>query len=645
MSGDIVGTNVAHYRIVGLLGQGGMGAVYEAFDEKLERRVALKVLREDFVIDEARRKRFVREARSAAAITHQNIATVHEIGEEGGRVFIAMELVEGRSLRRLLMDGALSMSHVVRIAKGVARGMAKAHDKGIVHRDLKPDNVMVSDELQVKVLDFGVAKSFLAAEALDTSAPGSGDSAQISGSGPLASEVTLEGQLVGTPAYMSPEQAMDRKVDARSDIFSFGVMLYEMSTGVRPFRSGPGVAVLVAAACDAPESPSAKNPMVPIELERVILRCLAKKPDDRYPSAREVISDLDRLEAFQSSLASLPTLDSHTTIVSATTEPVRRRGLAASKVARGLALAAVIGAALTMGAWRLSRESSPQAVPASASAANAALTAPPSSRPTAITDLPPPKTSSPDALAAYHNALQAFRDGNFEAFDLGMRDAVRLDPSFAAGELRMAFVKFHSVRGAVTDARTHLQRAARLRSVLSERDQALLDVLEPVINREPPDSDELERRLRAAVERWPLDAELLYLLANEERRYDIEQSLRTYDRVIAADPAFMTAWRQKAQTLAMRGDTAGARALLDECLRRVPGATGCRNERIWLNQDEGRCDEIEPDARQMIAADPDSYRGYEALARAAVALHRAPEAVDELLRQTWRRAPAEVRAR
>ncbi len=169
--------------------------------------------------------------------------------------------------------------------------------------------------------------------------------------------------------------------------------------------------------------------------------------------------------------------------------------------------------------------------------------------------------------------------------------------------------------------------------------------MEPVISREPPDSDETERRLRVAIDRWPFDAELLYLLANEERRYDTAKSLATYERVLAADPGFMTALRQKAQTLEMRGDVVGARDALDECLRRVPAATGCRNERIWLNQDQGRCELIEPDARQMIASDPASFRAYEAMARAAVALGQPAEAVDVLFEEAWSRAPAEVRAR
>jgi eukaryotic-like serine/threonine-protein kinase len=623
---DIIGKSLGHFRIVGKLGHGGMGTVYEAIDDRLDRRIALKVLRDDFAIDDARRLRFFREARSAAAVAHPNIATVHEIGETDGQIYIAMELIEGRTLRRVLAEERVSAYEAARIGKEIARGLAKAHEKGIVHRDLKPDNVMVAPDRSVKVLDFGVAKV-----------------ADVPGEAPLdvQVDVTHEGQLIGTPAYMSPEQAIGAPVDARSDVFAFGVVLYEMVTKTRPFERISGVASLVATACDTQEPPSKRNPLVPAELERIIQKCLEKKPALRYANAGELLADLERIEVSQIVLASQPTLQAQTTAVHDEVVAGVRARKRRPRVAAGVAIGALLVAG---GVWfRLgTTPPPPPAAAATTASASVVSTAP---QPTSLSDLPAPQTSNPAALAAYQAALQAFRDGNFEAFDTGMRDAVRLDPSFAAGELRVAFLMWHSVRGALTDARAHLQKASRLRSALSLHDQTLLDALEPVINREPPDSDETERRLRAAVDRWPLDAEFLYLLANEQRRYDVDTSLATFDRVLAVDPGFMTAWRQKAQTQAMRGDVEAALASLDECLRRVGGATGCRNERIWINQDEGRCQPIEDDARQMIASDPDSYRGYEALARAAVALDRPAEAVQVLLEQAWRRAPPEVRAR
>ena len=638
MDGDLIGKTLAHFRVVAKIGQGGMGVVYAAEDEKLGRTIALKVLRHDYVGDETRRQRFLREARSAAAVTHPNIATVHEVGEVDGTVYIAMELIEGQSLRHVLATRKISIRDAVRIAKEIARGVSRAHDKGIVHRDLKPDNVMIGEDGQVKVLDFGVAKSSQGSEA--TTHVDAPSAKARAGSGTPLPNVTETGQMLGTPAYMAPEQAMGAKVDARADVFSFGVMLYEMVVGTRPFESTSAVGLLVATARDAPAPPSKRNPFVTPALEQVIVRCLAKRPDDRFTTMRELLVELESVETAQMSGAALPTLEAQTTALS--NVPTAR----ADKRGRALyyALGAVLAVAVVVGGVRLARSPTPTVV-AGVPMASSPARAQASATPTSLSDLPPPQSSVPAAVSVYKTALQAFRDGNFEEFDLGMREAVRLDPSFAAGELRLAFAKFHSVRGAVTDARTNLEKAARLRASLSEHDQILLDVLEPVINREPADSDEIERRLRAAVARFPLDAELLYLLANEERRYDVDKSLATYDKVLAVDPDFMTALRQKAQTLGMRGDFAEARRLLDDCLRRFPGATGCRNERIWLNQDDGRCAEIEPDARQMIAADPESFRGYEALARAAVSIGRPPEAVAESLKQAWRRAPAEVRAR
>ena len=454
---------------------------------------------------------------------------------------------------------------------------------------------------------------------------------------------TGAGRLVGTPGYMSPEQATGRPIDQRTDLFSLGVCIYEMVTGARPFINTSTVAVLVATTCDTPEPPSKRNPLVLPSLERIIHRCLTKRVEDRYTTAAEVLRDLDQLDVPDAAAGVRTLASSPRAIVAA------REGAGKSARKRGrpllwgtLAMVATFG--VVFGALQVIGTSpSPVPTPGSAVAEGPPASATPAK--TALPDLPAPVSQMPAALVAYRAALLAFHDGNFEAFDHGMRESVRLDPAFAAGYLRVAFAKFHSVRGAVTDARSDLERAFRLRDQLSPRDQKVLDLLEPVINREPPDSAELERRLASALAAYPLDAELLYLLANEQRRYDVDASLATYERVLDIDPGFMTALRQKAQTLEMRGDVDGARRALDDCLRQVPGATGCRNERIWLNQNEGRCDLIEADARQMIAADPESFRAYDALARAEVSLGRPRAAVDEIFGQAWRRAPSEVRAR
>ena len=241
---DLVGQTLGHFRVVSLLGVGGMGVVYKAFDERLHRTIALKVLPEEAIREEAQKSRFLREARSAAAVAHPNVAAIHDVGEVDGRVFLAMEYVEGKTLREEIAGGHLDLAESGRIARGIARALAKAHEKGVVHRDLKPDNVMLNEDREVKVLDFGLAK--LLAQDEDARKRLEVDKTELL--------LTADKQVVGTPSYMSPEQATGKKVDARADLFSFGILLYEMVTGTRPFGGDTAVEVLVAIVHDAPRS-------------------------------------------------------------------------------------------------------------------------------------------------------------------------------------------------------------------------------------------------------------------------------------------------------------------------------------------------------------------------------------------------------
>jgi hypothetical protein len=272
-----VGRTVGRYRLLRLLGQGGMGAVYAAEDPTLGRRVALKLLPEGAVAVGERRARFLREARGAAAATHENIAAVYEVGEADGTVFLAMELVPGRTLRDAVgahPDG-LPLSEVIRVGRAIATGLSRAHEAGVIHRDLKPENVMLGDEEQVKILDFGLAK--------------------LRGEGPSKDAerfATQEGRIVGTPHYMSPEQAAGCPVDERSDLFSLGIVLFEMATGRRPFEGETAMLALVAITRDAPAPPSSLRPDLPPALGELILGCLEKDAASRPPSARAVAQAL-----------------------------------------------------------------------------------------------------------------------------------------------------------------------------------------------------------------------------------------------------------------------------------------------------------------------------------------------------------------
>jgi YD repeat-containing protein len=260
-----------------------MGVVYRAEDEKLRRIVAIKLLLPGSADDADRRQRLLREARAAAAITHANVATIHQVDEADGRTFIAMELVEGESLRARLARGRMDVATALDLATQILRGLAAAHDRGIVHRDLKPENVMITSDGVVKLLDFGLAKT-----------AGGGAARRLDSA--LHDADTLvtadEGRVIGTPEYMSPEQATGAPLDARSDLFSLGIILYEMLSGARPFAGATTGAVLVAIARDDPPPLRESAPDVDEALAAVVARCMAKSPEDRYPRARDVLREL-----------------------------------------------------------------------------------------------------------------------------------------------------------------------------------------------------------------------------------------------------------------------------------------------------------------------------------------------------------------
>jgi len=272
-----------HFEILDKLGEGGMGVLYRARDTRLGRTVAIKVLRPEVVADPERTRRFLQEAKAASALNHPCVVTVHDIGEDPERgTWIAMECIEGESLKERLARGPLPVREALRIAVDVARGLAAAHAAGIVHRDMKPANVMVTTSGIVKVLDFGLAKLAPALDPGDSEAP-----TQSARSG------TARGVLIGTPAYMSPEQAAGQPTDARSDVFSFGAMLYEMLTGRRPFDGTNDVSLLAAILRDPPVPPRQLRPDLDPGLEKVLNRCLEKSPDARYPSATPLLADLE----------------------------------------------------------------------------------------------------------------------------------------------------------------------------------------------------------------------------------------------------------------------------------------------------------------------------------------------------------------
>src|SRR6202162_978 len=273
------GAVIAHYRVVTCLGQGGMGAVYLTDDTRLGRRVALKVLPPEVAADPERMQRFVQEAKLASALTHPNVAYIHEIGQDGELWFLAMEYVEGVPLTNLIREGPMKISEILPIGIQVADALDDAHQKGIVHRDIKPANLMLTPRGHVKVLDFGLAKR-------EKSKRNSEDTQLL----------TSAGMVLGTVEYMSPEQVLGRDVDHRSDIFSLGVVLYEMATGRLPFAGANATETMARILQTQPDAMARFNYEVPEELERTVRKCLEKDRERRYQSARELMVDLKNLE-------------------------------------------------------------------------------------------------------------------------------------------------------------------------------------------------------------------------------------------------------------------------------------------------------------------------------------------------------------
>ncbi|HEY6049866.1 MAG TPA: protein kinase, partial [Thermoanaerobaculia bacterium] len=321
------GSRLGPYEILAPLGAGGMGEVYRARDERLRRDVAIKVLSADVSDDPDRRKRFEQEARAASSLNHHNLVTIHDIGEKDGAVYIAMELVEGRTLRDIQSEGPMATKRLIDVAFQMADGLAKAHSAGIVHRDLKPENVMLTKDGVIKILDFGLAKLL----------PREGELSQDSAT---AIQETRPGTVLGTIGYMSPEQASGKPADFRSDQFSLGSILYELATGKRAFQRATTAETLTAIIREEAEPVGKLNSAVPAPFRWLIERCLSKDPEGRYAATRDLASDLRSIRDHLSE-ASVPGGVSGP--VPASPAALPRRGRALGRVIALLAILAAFG--------------------------------------------------------------------------------------------------------------------------------------------------------------------------------------------------------------------------------------------------------------------------------------------------------------
>jgi eukaryotic-like serine/threonine-protein kinase len=574
-----VGERVDRYRIEALLGRGGMGTVYEAFDERLERRVALKVIPAGTA--GSAEHRFLREARAAAALDHPNVVIVHDTGRAGPWLYVAMELARGPTLGEAARRPGVERPRLVRWLLETARALAAAHARGLVHRDVKPDNVVIAGG-SAKVLDFGVAR-------------------RLTGPDP---RLTAEGAAIGTPAYMAPEQVRGEAVDARSDQFAWGVTAFEVLAGQLPWRSPTNPLVIAAAILHQPVPPLTEVvPDLPPELAAVVARALARDPGDRFASMDDIAA---ALEPFAESRERTPRAGG---LAFAPTEsrPRPRRP--------SLWRVAAVGVMVALAALALAR-------PWQQRAATRVV------------------SSDAEAARLWERGLRLWRSQSLVQATEAWSQAVTRDPELAPALLRLAL---EAIAGQTdtAQARSRYQAAGAAQQRLDERERALYLAAAPMFGAER-DAAAWRAALEELAGRYRGDAEILYWKAHAELASgDAEAARRSARAAIAADPDFLPPYVLEWNITADLGEDNVP--LLERCAARFPRSGSCAGALVWLAMHGSDCPRLERLSRDYASAVPDHFIGARGRALAFHARGAPREAVEELLKEAATRMSLDTR--
>ncbi len=516
----LVPREISHYRIIEKLGSGGMGDVFLAQDVSLDRKVAIKMLPARSIGNEQAKRRLFREAKAAATLDHPNICAIYEVGEEGDCAYIAMQYIEGRSLSHLIKNNPLSPLEVVDIGIQAAEALAEAHSRGVIHRDIKPQNVIITPRGQVKILDFGLAKILRDENAMHT--------------GELDSRLTETGEVVGTVGYMSPEQLRDLPLDARSDLFSLGVLLYECATGKSAFVGSTKIQISLQVIEVDPQRPSQLSAEIPIELDAIILKALAKDVDSRYQSAGALLEDLRRLrETLQGSGNDTRRLTPQPSIAKsrarATLSSAIRRVPVRVKVGLGIAALLMFGSWSAFRIWHSS-----------------------------------PNQPSAEARNMYDRGVLHMREGTYYQASKELEQAVRTDDGFALAHARLAaaYVEIDNADKAMEEL-VHALSLVSNRSVLTSQDAAYLDAVAATVRREFPKAIEYYRKVADAAPDQDKASALVDLARAYEKNEEPDNAKEYYLEATKKDPQSAAAFLRLAILYGRRQDPQADEAFKD----------------------------------------------------------------------------------